>query len=284
MREEDIRKINSLCQVKTTILNWNVPQNNIRRSELISIAMPRQQGAGTEGVLRDTLTIRRSNEVSALELNRSQILMEEKRTVLLEGSSENELFKYTDSPLIGKHNYENAAFSMAVLKKVLGANYNSTRAVNKLSSFKGLPHRCEFIAEISGVKYINDSKGTNVAAAITALNSIDGDKIIILGGKGKGEEYNPLAQSVKKCAKYAIVIGSERERIISSLSENGMRDIFAVNTIPEAVQKASEIALRGDIVLLSPACTSWDQYENFEKRGEHFRSSVVDLIENRHDR
>jgi len=168
---------------------------------------------------------------------------------------------------------------MAVLSKVLGKNFALDKTVKKLSSFKGLPHRCELVAEINEVKYINDSKGTNVGAAVTALNSINGNKIIILGGKGKGENYAPLAQSVKIRAKHAIILGSEKEKILSSLFENGMRDITVVNTLPEAVAEAGRIAAPGDIVLLSPACTSWDQYESYEKRGEHFRSSVINLRE-----
>ena len=212
--------------------------------------------------------------------NRNRIFMDKDKAILHENRTEHELFIYTDSPLIGKHNYENVAFSMAVIKKVLDVDYNSVKAAEKLSSFKGLPHRCEFVAEINGVKYINDSKGTNVGATITALNSIDGNKIIILGGKGKGEDYSPLARCVKSRAKYAIVLGSEREKIIFSLMENGMKEVSVVDTIPEAVIEASKIAIKGDIVLLSPSCTSWDQYKNFEERGEHFRSSVLNLMEN----
>jgi UDP-N-acetylmuramoylalanine--D-glutamate ligase len=209
----------------------------------------------------------------------SQIFMDVDKAILFEGSSGHELFKYVDSPLIGKYNYENVAFSMAVLKKVSGAEFASKNAVSKLSSFKGLPHRCEFIAEINGVKYINDSKGTNVGATIAALNSIDGSKIIILGGKGKGDDYTPLAKSVMACAKHAIILGSEREKILRSLLENGMKDVSVIDTIPEAVIEAGKIAIRGDIVLLSPACTSWDQYKNYGERGEHFRSSVLNLME-----
>jgi UDP-N-acetylmuramoylalanine--D-glutamate ligase len=240
MKSEDIRRINSSHHEKITVLNWNLPDK---------------------------------------QDNKRGIFMEKNRAVLLEDNSEHELFKYTDSPLIGKHNYENAAYSMAVLKRVLGSDFDSARAAKKLASFKGLPHRCEFVAEIDGVKYINDSKGTNVGAAVTALDSINGDKIIILGGKGKGEDYAPLAECVKRRAKRAIILGSEKERIQKSLFENDMRDVVVVNTIPEAVAAARKIAVRGDIVLLSPACTSWDQYENYEQRGEHFRSSVVNLVE-----
>ena len=245
MREEDIQKISHLNHDKVTALSW------------------------------DSLDTRDCPH---------RIFMEKSKSVLLKGNSEYELFKYTDSPLIGKHNHENVAFSLAVLEYALGADFNSISAIKKLSSFKGLPHRCEFIAEIRGVKYINDSKGTNVGASVTALNSISGDKIIILGGKGKGEDYAPLAQSVKMCAKHAIVLGAEREKILNSLLENGMTNVSVVDSIPEAIITASEIAIKGDIVLLSPACTSWDQYENFEKRGEHFRSSVANLMENLHDK
>jgi UDP-N-acetylmuramoylalanine--D-glutamate ligase len=239
IREEDRRIIKkNLCRDKTTVLSWNM-----------------------HDIKDDT----------------HRIIMEENRVVLLEGSSEYELFNYSDSPLIGNHNHENVAFSMAVLRKVLRAEFDLKRAVKRLSSFKGLPHRCELVAEVNGVKYINDSKGTNVAATITALNSIDGNKIIILGGKGKGEDYTLLAQCVIRRAKKAIVLGSEKEKILGTLKENGMRDVVTVDNIPEAVGEASKIAAWGDIVLLSPACTSWDQYNNFEERGEHFRATVVNL-------
>jgi len=239
VREEDIRKINNLCHDRMTALSWNSPARN----------------------------------------NARHIFMEKDRAILIEDNYEYELFKYADSPLIGKHNYENIAFSMAVLKKVLDKDFVSERAVKKLSSYNGLPHRCEFVAEVNGVKYINDSKGTNVGAAVNALNSIGGNKIIILGGRGKGEDYAPLAQSVKTHAKYAIVLGSEKDKITNSLLENGMKEIVTVDTIPEAVTEASKIGAQGDIVLLSPACTSWDQYENYGERGEHFRSSVLNLTE-----
>ena len=240
MREEDIRKIDNLRPDMTTVLSWKFLESR----------------------------------------NNDRIIMEKEKAVLFEGSSQHELFKYEDSPLIGKHNNENVAFSIAVLKKVLGTDYDSGRAVRKFSTFKGLPHRCEFVADINGVKYINDSKGTNVEASVTALYSIDGNKIIILGGKGKGEDYSLLAKCVKERAKHAIVLGNEKERIMNSLFENGVTGVTAVNTIPEAVIEASKKASRGDVVLLSPACTSWDQYENYEQRGEHFRSSVINLAEN----
>ncbi|MCL1876208.1 MAG: UDP-N-acetylmuramoyl-L-alanine--D-glutamate ligase [Synergistaceae bacterium] len=240
MREADIRKINDISRAdKITALSWNNLDSR----------------------------------------NNDRIILEADRAILMEGGSLHELFKYGNSHLIGKHNYENVAFSMAVLKKILGVDYDSGKAVKTLSTFKGLPHRCEFVAEINGVKYINDSKGTNVGACVTALNSIEGDKIIILGGKGKGEEYAPLGQCVKERAKHAIILGSERERIRNSLFEHGMNDVTLVDTIPEAVFEASIIASCGDIVLLSPACTSWDQYENYMQRGEHFRSSVQNLME-----
>ncbi|MCL2768100.1 MAG: UDP-N-acetylmuramoyl-L-alanine--D-glutamate ligase [Synergistaceae bacterium] len=239
VREEDIGKIGNSCPGKTTVLSWS----------------------------------------PSARYDDNRIIMEEERAVLLEGGFEYELFKYADSPLIGRHNYENIAFSMAVIKRVSGRDFAPERAVSKLSSYKGLPHRCEFVAEIDGVKYINDSKGTNVGAVVTALNSINGNKIIILGGKGKGENYAPLAQCVKMRAKHAIVLGTEREMILNALLENDMRDVTIVNTIPEAVSEAAGIAAPGDIVLLSPACTSWDQYESYEKRGEHFRSSVLNLLE-----
>jgi UDP-N-acetylmuramoylalanine--D-glutamate ligase len=183
------------------------------------------------------------------------------------------LFHKKSLSLIGAHNLENAAMSAAAA--VLA--FPDVDPDRNLSQFHSLPHRCERVAEKNGVLYVDDSKGTNVAAVITALHSITGPKVIILGGQGKGESYDALAEAVKEQTTAAVVIGSEADRIIESLQQHGFKNWYRAADMAEAVKKCSELAHRGDIVLLSPACTSWDMYHNFEERGDHFAALVRQL-------
>ncbi|MGN0837473.1 MAG: UDP-N-acetylmuramoyl-L-alanine--D-glutamate ligase [Pyramidobacter sp.] len=183
------------------------------------------------------------------------------------------LFHKSSLSLIGAHNLENAAMSAAAA--VLA--FPDIDPDSNLAEFRALPHRCEKVAEKNGVLYVDDSKGTNVAAVITALRSIAGPKVIILGGQGKGENYDSLAEAVKEQTTAAVVIGSEADRIIDALQRNGYRNWHRAADMAEAVEKCSKLARSGDTVLLSPACTSWDMYHNFEERGDHFAALVRQL-------
>lgn len=185
------------------------------------------------------------------------------------------LVTFQDIPLIGSHNVENVAMAFTVLSQLHTVHLTPGKL---LEGFTPPPHRCELVAEIEGVAYIDDSKGTNVAASVTALTSIEGSKIVILGGQGKGEDYGPLVESVKENAIAAIVFGAEKQRIIAALQKVGFASIFDVNDMVEAVSLASRLAQPGTSILLSPACTSWDMYESYKKRGEHFQSLVRELI------
>lgn len=181
------------------------------------------------------------------------------------------LFDHSDIALLGSHNLENAAMSSTAFIE-LGGPINSIR--EDLASFKAPPHRCELVDIIEGVSYVDDSKGTNVAATVAALRSLHGRKIIILGGKGKGEDYSPLAEAVAAQADLAILIGEEKARIRESLVQTGFTNIKDVNSMEEAVVAASGSSGPGSIVLLSPACTSWDMYQNYIERGEDFKNCV----------
>ena len=118
-----------------------------------------------------------------------------------------------------------------------------------------------------------------MAATVTAMSSLEGDKVMILGGKGKGEDYAPLAEAVLKYAKGAVLLGEEKEKIALALDGAGFNNYSMVSTMEEAVEAASRIAAPGDTVLLSPACTSWDMYPNYGARGDHFCSIVKGIIE-----
>lgn len=193
--------------------------------------------------------------------------------ILKNSGTERKLFSVNKLKLVGRHNLENA--SMAAAAVVLA--FPDAEPELGMESFVAPRHRCEYAGTVHGVTYINDSKGTNVASVVTALRSIGGRKIIILGGQGKGEKYDLLAETVRENTKASIVLGSEREAITEALKKAGCKNISSACDMADAVKKASEMAENGDIVLLSPACTSWDMYSSYEQRGDHFVSLVRGL-------
>ena len=170
---------------------------------------------------------------------------------------------------------ENAAMSLlAVFLCGYAANADSMK--DALRSFNAPSHRCQLVADEGGVRYIDDSKGTNVASTVAALSSLSGKKVIILGGKGKGEDYAPLAETVKKEALAAVVLGEERAKITAALARVGFEAVLQAADMEDAVRQAAQFP-GAEVVLLSPACTSWDMYPNYKKRGEHFREIVCRL-------
>ncbi|MDR1379235.1 MAG: UDP-N-acetylmuramoyl-L-alanine--D-glutamate ligase [Synergistaceae bacterium] len=203
-----------------------------------------------------------------------QIFMKKDRAELYLAKQEHLLFRYEETALLGRHNLENVAMALttAYLLDVSVTNVRET-----LSDFLSLPHRCELAGTINGVAYVDDSKGTNVAASVTALTSIEGRKIVILGGKGKGEDYDALAEATLREAEAAVLMGAESDRIEQALKSVGFASIYKVAGMEEAVLTARNLAHSGMVVLLSPACTSWDMYENYKKRGEHFCAVVQSL-------
>ena len=204
------------------------------------------------------------------------IFMGNDRATLTIGGETSALFKYTDTTLIGSHNLENVAMTLCAVK-LLGVDV-ANRAKFLLEGFRPLPHRCEDAGTLGGVQYIDDSKGTNVAATITAIKSIPGRKIIILGGQGKGEDYGALAEAVKSECDYAVLIGTEAPKIQQALTEAGYTKFQRVKDMEEAVNVSQSLATPGMVVLLSPACTSWDMYKSYKARGEHFCRIVREKI------
>ena len=227
---------------------------------------------------RDYDTLRPSGKIITLSWSEPQhktdghIFMADDRAILTINGESSALFTYTDTTLIGSHNLENVAMSLCAAK-LLGVDI-ADRAKFLLDGFRPLPHRCEDAGTVDGVHYIDDSKGTNVAATITAMKCIPGRKIIILGGQGKGEDYAPLAQAVKSECDYAVLIGEEAGKIQEALQREGYTNFRRASTMEEAVDISQSLASPGMVVLLSPACTSWDMYKSYKARGEHFCSIV----------
>ena len=176
-------------------------------------------------------------------------------------------------PLIhGAHNRENAAAATAAAR---AAGVADAAIAAALRTFPGVPHRLELVAERGGVRYVNDSKATNVAAARPALEAYADDPVhLILGGSLKGESFAPLAEAIGENVQSIHVIGEAADALAEVLPA-ALRD----ETLERAVRHAARLAQPGDVVLLSPACASYDQFENFEQRGDAFRAIVAALAD-----
>ena len=171
--------------------------------------------------------------------------------------------------LPGKHNQQNAMAAAAAAIE-LGVSRKKIQAA--LKSFKGVPHRLETVAVQNGVTYINDSKSTNVDSTEVALDAIRSKVILILGGRHKGSSYKPLRKKIKKNTRYVLTIGEA-----SNIIEKDLGPVIPVSkegNLKSAVKTAKKMARKGDTVLFSPACASFDQFLNFEKRGEAFARIV----------
>jgi UDP-N-acetylmuramoylalanine--D-glutamate ligase len=177
--------------------------------------------------------------------------------------------------LRGLHNVENVLASLAA-GLVCGASPDSMRET--IASFKGVEHRIEFVDEIDGVRFYNDSKATSVDATVKALEALsegDGKIVLILGGKGKGAPYSPLVPLIERSVSTLILIGEDADNIESQL--RGTADIFSAESMDDAVAMSLRAADRGDAVLLAPACASFDMFKSFEERGTTFKNAVFGL-------
>ena len=148
--------------------------------------------------------------------------------------------------------------------------------LNALRNFKGLPHRVEKVAEIKGVVYYDDSKGTNVGATVAALNGLGRTAVVILGGDGKGQDFTPLQSAVTQHARVAVLIGRDAEKIADALKQTGVPLLMAQD-MQDAVRISASEAREGDAVLMSPACASFDMFKNYVHRAEVFISAVREL-------
>jgi len=185
--------------------------------------------------------------------------------------------------MIGKHNYHNA---LAVMEIIDLLNVDKTLALKGVEEFSGLEHRCEFILSQDNVSWWNDSKATNVASTVTAINSlteiIDGKLVIILGGQGKGQDFSELVTLLENKVRAVILLGENKrdlEKLFFLVGATGGRphsnNVIVVETLYQAVEAAKKHVQPGDVVLLSPACASLDMFKNFEDRGRQFKANVI---------
>jgi UDP-N-acetylmuramoylalanine--D-glutamate ligase len=202
--------------------------------------------------------------------NQFGLRTEDGETYLARGDSL--LISVNDLAMYGVHNQLNALAALAA-GELVGLGMSAMLQV--LAEFPGLPHRMQFVARVGAVDYINDSKATNVAAAVASINSVDGMLVLIAGGDGKGGDFHELAAALEGKLRGAVLIGKDAEKIAAAL-DTAMPVFFAEDMFA-AVQMAASCAAADDTVLLAPACASLDQFENFKARGDAFCDAVKAL-------
>ncbi len=183
------------------------------------------------------------------------------------------LIAEADLRLRGRHNTANALAALA-LGQTLGLAMPAM--LQTLKAFAGLPHRCQWLADIDGVAWYNDSKATNVGAALSALRGIEAKKIILIaGGQGKGQDFLPMREALREHCRAVLLFGEEAPRLAENWADTV--PLIQVDSLSQAVARAAELARPGDAVLLSPACASFDMFAGFAQRGEAFIKAVEGL-------
>ncbi len=196
----------------------------------------------------------------------------DKEIVFRNDREEAAVLNLQEIPLPGAHNVENVLAAVAATRL---AGAEPAAIAKGVRSFAGVEHRLEFVAEVGGVRYYNDSKATNVDAALKALDAFPGHILIVLGGKDKGSDYTALQRPLREKAILGLLIGAAAEKIEKQIT--GSVAIERAGTIERAVEIASLAARPGDVVLLAPACASFDQFQNYEHRGRVFKELVHQL-------
>ena len=173
--------------------------------------------------------------------------------------------------LVGRHNALNALAALALASTLVKID---RKVLAALARFKGLPHRMERVADIAGVLFVNDSKGTTVAATLAALEGMDRPVVLIAGGDGKGQDFSPLKASVNAHCRAVVLLGRDAPSLGAALA-GGTAPVDHAPALEAAVQRAIARARRGDVVLLSPACASLDMFRDYVERGERFKNAVA---------
>jgi UDP-N-acetylmuramoylalanine--D-glutamate ligase len=187
------------------------------------------------------------------------------------------LLKREEFHLPGDHNVENL-LAAALAADSTGVDLGSIRDVSRI--FKGVEHRIEFVGEFGGMKIYNDSKGTNPDSTVKALSAFDHPVILIIGGYEKGSDFTPLYEVFPEKVRHALIVGATAERLDRELDLRGLDDRSVTGDIAGAVSWARENGKPGDVLLLSPASASFDQFDSYEERGKVFKRLVEDIFRN----
>jgi len=197
---------------------------------------------------------------------------------------EKKLLSASEIKIKGKFNYLNILAAMALLKPLA---LNNEQQLQAIKEYRGLPHRCEWLASIDGVDFYNDSKGTNTGATMAAINSVvmelpmekQKSVVLIAGGVAKDADFKDLGKLINHKIKFTVLLGVDALQIKSSAIAAGAKNdqFYLAQSMREAVLYANNLAKKGDVILLSPACASFDMYKNYQQRGEDFKKNVVQL-------
>ncbi|AFS78310.1 UDP-N-acetylmuramoylalanine--D-glutamate ligase MurD [Gottschalkia acidurici 9a] len=275
-------KVSLVTNITPDHLNWHGTLENYIKSKK-KIFKNQDKGDFTvlnydDPVLRDMEKELNSQLVffSSKEKLKKGLYIKDDYIVINDGKEITKVIKYDELKIPGKHNLENALSSIAICW-ALGIDIEIIR--NTLRSFEGVEHRLEFVKEINGVKFYNDSKGTNPDASIKAIEAINSPIILIAGGMDKGGEFEEFISSFDGKVKVLVLLGETAEKIKETAINKDFKNIYIVKDIKEAVKKSFEISDIGDNILLSPACASWDMFKSYEERGDEFKNSVLTLRE-----
>ena len=200
--------------------------------------------------------------------------LEDGYLVLKDDGRKEQICHVDELHILGGHNHENAMAAIAITHR-MGVPVDVIRKT--LLEFRAVEHRIEFVEEIAGVAYYNDSKGTNPDAAIQALRAMPGPVLLIAGGYDKNSNYDEWVKEFAGRVKYLVLIGKTRDKVAACAKKYGFTEIMYAEDLKEAVQVCAVYADTGDYVLLSPACASWDMFKNYEERGRIFKECVNNL-------
>ncbi|MBL8270303.1 MAG: UDP-N-acetylmuramoyl-L-alanine--D-glutamate ligase [Steroidobacter sp.] len=182
------------------------------------------------------------------------------------------LIAMSELKIRGLHNAANAMASLAMCEAL---NLSRPACLQALREFSGLPHRSQWVADVNGVRFVNDSKGTNVGATLAAVAGMPGSLVLIAGGQGKGQDFKPLAPAFRGKVRHVVLIGQDAKQLDAALQ--GVATTQFAKDMNEAVQLAANAARSGETVLLSPACASLDMFRDYGHRGDVFAAAVKGL-------
>jgi len=202
------------------------------------------------------------------------IFVRNKTIIIKDGDLELSVCDTDEIFILGDHNIENALAATAI---AYYAGISIEVIAKTLRSFKGVEHRIEYVRTINGVKFYNDSKGTNPEATIKAIQAMVSDTILIAGGMDKGSSFDSLIKSFGNKVRALVLLGETKNIIKDVALKYSQCDVHVVDNLNEAINHSIEISKPGDSILLSPACASWDMYESYEHRGQEFKNIVLEL-------
>jgi UDP-N-acetylmuramoylalanine--D-glutamate ligase len=191
-----------------------------------------------------------------------------------DGKDDYEVMSVEDMHLFGNHNYENV---MAAIAMTIEAGVPLNIIINVIKDFMGVEHRIEYVRDKNGVRYYNDSKGTNPDSSIKALEAMSRPTILIAGGYDKHSEFNEFIEAFDNKVKLMVLLGQTADKIEETAVRHGFTNIIKTDSLEKAVKICAENAVSGDVVLLSPACASWGMFKNYEERGKLFKEYVNSL-------